>query len=114
MTNFSELKKQNPLSFRLFEQWVEKQYGSILFIHNGSGLVKNEDAVSFLDHNRTMIEVFAVDAWDNWMFRVVLEDRMAPFFVAYQDENECKTRQEATTQAIAKAFELLENKLKQN
>jgi hypothetical protein len=112
MTNFSELKKQNPLSFRLFEQWVERNYETTLNIWNGT--IRNEDVVEFLDHNRTMIEVFAVDAWDNWMFRIVLEDITAPFFVAYQDEDEYKTRQKATTQAIAKAFELLENKLKQN
>lgn len=112
MTNFSELKKQNPLSFRLFEQWVEQNYGSSLFIHNGSGIVRNDSIIEFLDER--MICVF--EAYDKgnkrWTWLVwskhedeIIEDSIMSNF---------KKRNEATSEAIKKAFELLENKLKQN
>lgn len=112
MTNFSELKQNNPIAFRLFEQWVEKNHETSLNIWNGT--IRNEDVICWLDANKTMVEVFAVDAWDNWMFRIVLEDCMAPFFVAHQEETEYRTRPEATTNAIIEAFGLLEDKLKKN
>lgn len=109
-----EKLKQYPLSFKLLEQWIEKQYGSVLFLYNGSAIIKNEDFVEFLDDVKIMIETCAVDGWDNWMFRIIKEDLMSPFFIAYEDDGEYVSRTEATTKAIEKGFELLEQRLKIN
>lgn len=108
MTNFSELKKQNPLSFRLFEQWVEQNYETTLNIWNGT--IRNEDVVEFLDeldiyinqtttHGATFMEIYQHSNGITTSFGFNI-----PF----------KTRREAIENAIKKAFELLETKLKQN
>ena len=107
MTNFSELKKQNPLSFRLFEQWVEQNYETTLNIWNGT--IRNEDVLLWLDSRELYIDIDPVGHSDFQLkyFRYCilgLVDYVGRYF----------NRIEATENAIKKAFELLENKLKQN
>lgn len=101
--------KQFPLAFKAFENYIEKQYGSVLFIYNGSGVVRNEDLVHWLDSVNCIINIsyyptkqnsfsFEVSCVGNW----------------YCDKDFYNTRDETTELSILKAFELLETKLKTN
>jgi len=102
--NFTELR-QYKHAYLLFEKWVERNFDTVLSIQNG--LVRNEDIIEFLDSKKVMIECAAVDSWDIWMYRIILEDSMSPFFIAYSCNYEYVSRKQATEAAILKAFVLL-------
>jgi len=100
--------KQFPLGFKQFEGYIEKQYGSVLFLYNGSGTIKNEDVVLFGDENGLHVTVGAFED-----FKQKLNFN---YYVLYNvvDGSRYNTRNEATEAAIIKIFELLETKLKTN
>ena len=100
--------KQFPLAFKAFEGYIEKEHGSVLFIYSGSGLVRDEDFINFLDEQGVFICV-SIYAMDN---RFSFEIECAEDW--YSEDNFYNIRGIATNEAILKAFELLENKLKTN
>lgn len=101
--------KQFPLGFKSFESYIENKHGSVLFLYNNSGAVRNEDVINFLDEQNVFLCIslyptknngfsFEVDCITNW----------------YSSDDFYKTRNESTSNGIIKAFELLETKLKTN
>ena len=100
--------KQFPLSFKAFESYIEKQYGSVLFLYNGSGTIKNEDVVCFLDEKKIFIDVWLFSGTDRFAIKI-------PNYMQWVPEDPLYvTRTDATEAVISKAFELLETKLKTN
>ena len=112
MTSFSELKKQNPLSFRLFEQWVEQNYETTLNIWNGT--IRNEDVVLFMDDKNINIQISVKCSLDGrrWYLPYIWSEADGCDMDEHLSDSSNRTF--ATVNAITKAFELLENKLKQN
>lgn len=124
--------KQFPLSFRLFETYIYKKYGSTLFLYNDSGIIKNEDIIYFFDIEDIFIssdmEMIGSDEWE-FSYKIThlpaehcLEKRRCGFFKTIYSYKEYggtyigawRTRAEATDEALLKALELLEIKLKTN
>ena len=58
--NFSKLKTDYPNTFKRFEQWVEQKFETSLAIPNG--IVRNEDAVEWLDEIGAHISISAKQA----------------------------------------------------
>lgn len=110
--NFSELKQKFPVSFKLFEAWVEKNHETRLNIWNGT--IRNEDVVCWLDENKMNIQVSVkVDTKDNiWYLPYVWDSSDQTNEDVYADED--PSRKVSTSNVITKAFELLEAKLKIN
>ena len=101
--------KQFPLSFKAFEGYIEKQYGNVLFIYNGSGIVKNEDCLLFLDSNSVFVDINPVGHSD---FQIKYFEYCVLGLCNYTGR--FLTRTEAVNESILTAFKLLENKLKTN
>lgn len=110
MIDFVEQKQKTPVSFKLFETWVEKNYDTTLNIWNGT--IKNEDVLLFLDERLIYLFVLTDEIQDRWRWWVW--DKNNDEF--YGDPNRIgrDNRTEATNQAIKKGFDLLEDKLKKN
>ena len=100
--------KQFPLAFKAFEGYIEKQYGSVLFIYNGSGIVRNEDLIDFLDNQKVFVDVLYFPEDKRFTYEVFAINEWT------EDELFFDGRNETTSNGTIKAFELLENKLKTN
>lgn len=101
--------KQFPLAFKAFEGYIEKQHGSVLFLYNGSGVVRNEDIVDFLDSSNVFIDINPVGHSD---FQIKHFEYCVLGMCNYTGR--FLTRTEAVNESILTAFELLETKLKTN
>lgn len=112
MIDFVEQKQKTPVSFKLFETWVEKNYDTTLNIWNGT--IRNEDVLLFMDHKNINIQISIKCATDDsrWYLPYIWSDSDG----CDMDEHleEMKDRTHATNQAIKKGFDLLEDKLKKN
>lgn len=130
MIDFTKLKQTNPISFRLFESWIEKQHGTTLLFFTEK--ITNEEIVYFFDIEDIFIssemEMIGSDEWE-FSYKIThlpaehcLEKRRCGFFKTVYSYKEYggtyigawRTRAEATDEALLKAFELLEIKLKTN
>lgn len=102
--------KQFPLAFKAFEGYIEKELGSVLFVYNGSNLVRNEDLINFLDRQGVFVNISLYPHRKLFCFEVgcVTSNEW------YCHPSFYETRNETTSNGIIKAFELLENKLKTN
>ena len=58
-----------------------------------------------------LIEVFPVDDWDHWSFRIHGKDISCPFYKMYNERDEYDTYEQAREQSILKAIELCQKKL---
>ena len=57
-----------------------------------------------------LIEVFPVDDWDHWTFRIYGKDISSPFYKMYDGCDEYDTYEQAREQSILKAIELCQKK----
>ncbi len=130
MIDFVEQKQKTPVSFKLFETWVEKNYDTTLNIWNGT--IKNEDVLLWLDYNLIYLCVdIEFTGTDEWEFAYNInylpiekedEKRRAIHFEHVSSYKEYgssytgawRTRTEATNQAIKKGFDSLEDKQNKN
>lgn len=102
--------KQFPLAFKAFENYIEKQYGSVLFIYNGSGVVKNEDCLLFLDNKDIFVNICGcAKVWQSKTYT-----HIDGIYGEIDNLNFSKSRIGCSEKAIEVAFELLEIKLKTN
>ena len=107
--------KQFPLSFKAFEGYIEKQYGNVLFIYNGIGVVKNEDIVDFLDLNSVFVSIDINGSACKSKIRSYEYQSNGITSVEKREVFNIKTtRRQHESEAIQVAFELLERKLKTN
>lgn len=111
MIDFTKLKQTNPISFRLFESWIEKQHGTTLLFFTEK--ITNEEIVEFLDENRIFIDISCFLEYEK------SEDVYFGFEIYScpkwtHDDRYYPRRDESTSNGIIKAFELLEAKLKIN
>lgn len=104
--------KPFPLAFKAFEGYIEKEHGSVLFIYNGSGVVRNEDVVEFLDKHKVFATQSILPNKIEWIFNVVALFNSTSY--SEVPTRSFDTRNEAVNESLLKAFELLENKLKTN
>lgn len=47
------------------------------------------------------IDVYPIDSWDSWSYRIYLEDAMAPFFESYRSDSEFQTYMGALKHAVS-------------
>jgi hypothetical protein len=106
--NFSELKQKFPVSFKLFETWVEKNHETSLNIWNGT--IRNEDFLFFLDKNGLFISIMFNRTGTGTFYWLINIAKQTIGYAAYQKEDGLP-RKDATEAGITKAFELLEQKL---
>lgn len=111
MIDIAKLKK-HPLSFRLLEEWVEKNQETVLSLYNGT--TRNEDVLLFLDEQNINIQISIKSALDGsrWYLPYIWSDSDGCDFDEHLAERDNRT--EATEQAIEVGFGLLEQKLKTN
>lgn len=68
----------------------------------------------FLEKHKIFIDIYTIDDWDHWGFKIMEEDCMSPFFISYDSEHsdfEWNTYDEALEAGLTQAIELIkENK----
>ncbi len=77
------------------------------FNPNNALAVTYDQAIEFLVSKKIFIGVVPVDDWDSWMFRVYMEDAMAPMCEAGEYKEEFKTRRLALDAALIEAVKHL-------
>jgi len=67
--------------------------------------------VEKLLEQKVFVNIVPLDSWDNWVYEILMEDLMSPFFVAYSsvidDELEFPSYTAAMLHAQGKVNELL-------
>ena len=55
-----------------------------------------------IEKHKIFINIQPIDSWDSWIYNIVQEDQMSPFYISYQPdlEIEFKSHSEALNHAI--------------
>jgi hypothetical protein len=61
----------------------------------------------FMDNHKLIIQVTPFDGWGNWLFKILAEDCMSPFFEAHDEMEEFNTYDEALEAGILEAIKLI-------
>ena len=56
---------------------------------------------------KILIEVFPIDDWEHWSYRITGEDCMSSFYIMYQHNEDLLIKDKPYEQAILKAIELI-------
>jgi hypothetical protein len=60
-----------------------------------------------MDDHKLIIQVIPFDSWDNWVFKILAEDCMSPFFEAHDEMKEFNSYDEALEAGILEATNLI-------
>lgn len=113
MIDFTKLKQTNPISFRLFESWIEKQHGTTLLFFTEK--ITNEEIIDFLDLNSVFVSIDINGSACKSKIRSYEYQSNGITSVEKREVFNVKTtRRQHESEAIQVAFELLETKLKTN
>lgn len=66
-----------------------------------------QQIIDWFRKQKILIEIFPIDDWNSWSYKISAEDAMAPFFVAVQYDVEFDDYTKAMNEAISEAFELI-------
>jgi hypothetical protein len=81
-------------------------YPNTNYVFSDGGILYQQ-IVDWFRNQKILIEIFPIDDWNSWSYKISAEDAMAPFFVAVQYDVEFDDYIKAMNEAISEAFELI-------
>jgi hypothetical protein len=99
----------NGKAKELFYEWLEKIHHPawVMMFEGKSQTTQNAYYIKWLDSVGVYVLIYPVDTKDDWGYNILKEDIMSPFYDACEPISGFNTRPEATTEAIKKANELI-------